>query len=171
MKLFISAPSEQTFFKECVEEIAKERLDTRGYFLKRDEIENKVIASDFPFAFFQESATLSEIEGLRLDVLDAKTLMLIIISALKSYVDNDPENPKAEALHVHYLRLKQELSSVIPFESGDGYLEYLGSKNVRAELLDARVSGSVCLRCGSHDIKSKGKEWQCKVCGKRFRKH
>jgi transposase len=36
---------------------------------------------------------------------------------------------------------------------------------------EARLTGSVCLKCGSHNIKSKGKEWECRDCGKRFRKH
>lgn len=151
---------------------AKERLNPRQYFMKREELEEQVIESDFPYAFFQE-ATLGEIEQLNLDLIDKKTLMWLVIEALKSYVDNmDESNPKCLALHNHYLTLKKALSPEIPFESGDGFAEYLATQTERIELANARETGSVCLACGSHNVRSKSKtEWQCHDCGKRFRKH
>ncbi len=150
---------------------AKERLDDRAYFLKRNEIENSIIASDFPFAFFNsDSCTAKEIEALDIGVINKKTLMLIIIEALKGYVDNESNNPKAEVLHGLYLRLKQELSSEIPFEAGDGYLNYVGLKGQRAELELTRETGSVCPYCLSHNIIKNGNAWQCKNCKKYWRK-
>jgi hypothetical protein len=151
----------------------KERLSEREYFLKRDELENQIIQSGFPFAFFQE-VTLEEIEAIRIGIIDSKTLIFIVIEALKSYVDNELENdPKAVLLHKLYLQLKEELRSILPFQSNceDGFTEYLASKSERTELENARQTGKVCLKCGSHDIVSKGAEWQCRDCGKRFRKH
>lgn len=151
----------------------KERLSEREYFLKRDELENQIIQGGFPYAFFQES-TLEEIENLNIDVLDKKTLMLIVIQALKSYIDNGLENdPKAVLLHKLYLQLKEELRSILPFQSNceDGFTEYLASKSERTEYENARQTGSVCLKCGSHNVRSKGAEWVCLDCNKRFRKH
>jgi len=149
-------------------------LSEREYFLKRDELENQIIQSGFPYAFFQNEASLEEIAAINLDVIDKKTLMLSVISALKGFVDNDMEtDPKAVLLHKLYLQLKEELRSILPLQSEceDGFTEYLASKSERRELENARQTGSVCLNCGSHDIVSKGAEWQCRDCGKRFRKH
>ena len=151
---------------------AKEHLSDRQYFAKRDELENQIIQSGFPYAFFSEEASLDEIEALRLNFIDRKTMMLIIISALKMYVDNELENdPKAQALHRLYLQLKQQLSSEIPFEEGDGFTEYLASKSERSELENTRVSGSICPSCLGHNVHSKGAEFQCFDCKKRWRKH
>ena len=35
---------------------------------------------------------------------------------------------------------------------------------------DARITGKTCIFCGSTEISSKGSEWLCKSCGRRFRK-
>lgn len=150
---------------------AKERLNERQYFMHREELENQVIQSEFSYAFFNEEATLSEVEQLNPSLFDLKTLMLIIISALRMYIDNEQENsPKAVLLHKLYLQLKQQLSAEIPFPEGDGFIDYLASKTERTELEYAREKGNICIQCGSRNIHSKGKEWQCKSCGKRFRK-
>ena len=101
----------------------KEHLNMEQYFLKRNQLESDIIQSDFPYSFFEKEAMLSEIEALNPTQIDKKTLLLIIIQALKTYIDNDMEpDPKCEALHVHYLLLKQELSAEIPFPEGDGFL-------------------------------------------------
>ena len=153
----------------------KERLmNAREYSMKRLVIEEQIIQSGFPFVFFQDEATLSEIEAIKLDVIDKKTLMLCVISALKGYVDNGMETePKAVLLHGLYLQLRNELKAILPFQSDceDGFIEYLASKDERTELEGARESGSICIVCGSHAVSSKGAEWQCRDCGKRFRKH
>src|SRR5208282_205218 len=47
----------------------KERLSEREYFLKRDELENQIIQSGFPYAFFQDDSTVKEIENLNIHVL------------------------------------------------------------------------------------------------------
>jgi hypothetical protein len=152
----------------------KERLSTREFFMRCDDLENQIIQSGFPFVFFQDEASLEEIEAIRLNVISSKTLMLCVISALKGYVDNSMETePKAVLLHSLYLQLKNELKAILPFQSDceDGFIEYLASKNERTELEGARESGSICIVCGSHAVSSKGAEWQCRDCGKRFRKH
>ena len=152
----------------------KERLSTREFFMRCDDLENQIIQSGFPFVFFQDEASLEEIEAIRLNVISSKTLMLCVISALKGYVDNSMETePKAVLLHSLYLQLKNELKAILPFQSDceDGFIEYLASKSERVELENARQTGNVCLVCGSHAVSSKGAEWQCRDCGKRFRKH
>ena len=35
---------------------------------------------------------------------------------------------------------------------------------------EARVTGNICIKCGSHNVHSKGAEWICEN-GHRFRKH
>lgn len=35
---------------------------------------------------------------------------------------------------------------------------------------NARSTGNTCIFCGRNEISSKGAEWLCKTCGKRFRK-
>ena len=150
----------------------KDRLSERQYFAKRDDHENEIIASEFSYAFFNKECTLEEIEQLNSDLIDKKTLMLCVISALRSYVNNEQQDdPKCLLLHCLYLRLKKALNPEIPFEEGDGFLEFVASKGQRAEVEKTRETGTVCLKCGSHNIASKGKEWQCRDCGKRFRKH
>jgi hypothetical protein len=149
----------------------KERLSTRQYFMKRSEIEEDVIGSDFCYAFFENESTLTEIGELEPSLIDAKTLMLCVISALRTYIDNEQENsPKAVLLHKLYLQLKQQLSAEIPFEAGDGFADYVASKTERQEFEEARETGKICIRCGSNNVHSKGAEWCCFDCGKRFRK-
>jgi len=152
----------------------KERLSTREFFMRCDDLENQIIQSGFPFVFFQDEASLEEIEAIRLNVISSKTLMFCVISALKGYVDNSMEtDPKAVLLHGLYLQLRNELKAILPFQSDceDGFIEYLASKDERTELEGARESGSICIVCGSHAVSSKGAEWVCRDCGKRFRKH
>ena len=150
---------------------AKEHLSTRQYFEKRNIIEDEIIQSGFPFAFFEDESTLEEIKQLNPDIIDKKTLMLCVIASLKGYISEERETDvKCLFLHNLYLLLKKQLSSEIPFEAGDGFLEFEGSKGERNELLNARSTGNVCLKCGSHNVHSKGKEWICEN-GHRFRKH
>ncbi len=152
---------------------AKEHLSVKQYFEKRNTIEDEIIINtSFAFSFFDNESTLSQIEQLDPDIIDSKTLMLCVIESLKGYVSQERETDvKCLVLHNLYLRLKKELSSEIPFEEEDGFLEFVASKGQRAELEKTRETGIVCLKCGSHTIASKGAEWQCRDCGKRFRKH
>jgi len=151
---------------------ARERLSTRQYLMKCEEIEEDVIQSVFPYAFFNE-ATLEEIEQLDPTLLDSKTLMLIVISALRGFIDNEQETePKVEALHGFYLRLKNSLCALIPeFPKEDGFVDYLKTKQHRTDLEDARVTGSICIFCEGGDVKSYGNKWFCKSCGRYFSKH
>ena len=68
----------------------KEKLSQNQYLMKIDELENQIIESGFPYGFFNE-ATLEEIEALDPTVFASKILMLIVIEALKGYIDNEQE--------------------------------------------------------------------------------
>lgn len=154
-----------------ISEKARTKLNLHQYFLKREELELKIINSSFPYAFFSET-TLEQIVALDPYLIDKKTLMLIIIESLKSFVDNgDEQNPKCILLHNLYLKLKKELSAEIPFEEDDGFLDYLNARTMREQQQDARFSGSVCIFCGSEDVASYGTMWKCRTCGRSFRKH
>ena len=155
----------------------KERYNTaRPYFELREKIENQIIASEDWVSYFQ-NIDLTELRDFSNNLSlcsshDLKTLMLVTIQALKSFIDNkEEESEKCLVIHELYLKLKTSLSSEIPFPSGDSYEEYLGLRNYREEIENARVSGSICPSCGSHDIKSFGQNWKCRTCGREFRKH
>ena len=152
---------------------AKEHLNTRQYFEKRNAIEDEIIINtSFAYSFFENEATLEEIKQLDPTLFNPKTLMLCVISALKGYISQERETDlKCLVLHNLYLLLKQQLSSEIPFPEGDGFTEYINSKAERLELENTRSTGSVCLACGSHNVHSKGAEFQCFDCEKRWRKH
>lgn len=127
---------------------AKENLSDREYFSKRADIENQIIQSNFPHAFFQES-TIEEIEALNPTLIDEKTLMLVIIQSLRTFIDlKQEDNPKCEMLHVHYLLLNKQLSSEIPdYPEGDGYYEYLNERSQRAKIAEGKQNGTMCPYC------------------------
>jgi translation initiation factor 2 beta subunit (eIF-2beta)/eIF-5 len=140
-----------------------------SYFRLRNEIEDKVISETDFYTLF-ENVPLSEIEN---QTLDPKTLMLIVIEALKQYADNGEElYPKCLLLQNIYLSLKETLSSEIPnYPQEDGFIEYLKTKQHRIDLESARITGSICPFCESTDVKSFGANWKCRKCGREFRKH
>lgn len=155
---------------------AKERFaNPRAYFLMRQREEEKVILSGFGYAFFEES-DLADIQDMQINSkipypFCEKTLMMVLIESLKSYVDAGKEDdPRSIVLHEKYLQLKTKVSAEIPFEEGDGFADYVDSKTERQEFEEARETGKICIRCGSNDVHSKGAEWRCFDCGKRFRK-
>jgi hypothetical protein len=164
-----------------ISEKARDRLGVKEYFALRVQKEKKIILdSGFAFDFFEREATLEEIENLDVSArtiegiaVDKTTLMLCTIQALKSYVGSeDLENPKCEALHGLFLKLKEDLNPEVAFEyEGDDFLAYLDEKELRRQKEEARVMGSVCVFCGSEDVHSYGSMWKCSKCGKHFRKH
>ncbi|MGA2310093.1 MAG: hypothetical protein ABSG57_11180 [Candidatus Bathyarchaeia archaeon] len=153
----------------------------RMYFELRNKIEDDVIASTNWFSYFENDVSYEELsqplqEPLHINFtskLCNKTLMLVVIEALKAYVDNGEElNPKCLLLKNIYLNLKEPLSSQIPnYPQEDGFIDYLKTKQHRIDLEDARITGSVCPHCGGHNIKSYGSNWRCCDCDKEFRKH
>jgi hypothetical protein len=149
----------------------KERIGLRQYLAKCEEIEDEIIQSEFPFAFFQE-ATLEEIEALDPTLFDSKTLMLIIIEALKSFVDNEQENdPKVSALHKIYLALKISLCALIPeFPKEDGFVDYLNSRESKLLAEQLKQTGEKCPYCsGTHIQKYGQKKFKCVSCGHYWR--
>jgi hypothetical protein len=138
----------------------------------RNKIEDDVILSTNWFSYFENDVSLEELNK-PLENFPLKTLMIIIIEGLKQYVDNGSElNSKCLLLRNIYLNLKETLSSQIPFEDGDGFADYLKTKQHRIDLEDARISGELCPFCESTNVKSYDfNKWQCHNCGKFFRKH
>lgn len=151
----------------------KDRYNTeRTYFELRNKIEDGVIATTNWFSYFESEVTLEELSK-PIKNFPLKTLMLIIIEALKQYVDNgEEENPKCLLLKNIYLNLQSSLLSQIPdYPQEDGSIEYLKTKQHRIDLEDCRITGSICHFCNSTDVKSFGANWKCRTCGREFRKH
>jgi hypothetical protein len=149
----------------------KERIGSKQYFNKCEETENEIIASEFPFAFFQE-VTVEEIEQLNPDVIEKTTLMLCIISALKQFFDAEQEdNPKCEALHKIYLELKNALCALIPeFPKDDGFVDYLDSRESKLLAEQLKQTGEKCPYCsGTHIQKYGQKKFKCVSCGHYWR--
>ena len=149
----------------------KERINLKQYLAKCGEIEDSIIQSEFPFAFFQE-ATLEEIEALDPTFFDSKTLLLVIISALRSYVDNEQEDdPKVSALHKIYLKLKNALCALIPeFPKEDAFVDYLDSRESKLLAEQLKQTGEKCPYCsGTHIQKYGQKKFKCVSCGHYWR--
>ncbi|MGD0644110.1 MAG: hypothetical protein ABSA75_04325 [Candidatus Bathyarchaeia archaeon] len=144
----------------------KERIGSKQYFNKCEEIENEKIASEFPFAFFQE-CTVEEIETLDPTIISPMSLMSIIISALRAYVDSEQEDdPKCEALHKIYLELKNALCAEIPFPEGDGFLDYFEGREGKLLVSQLKQLGKQCPKCSSTHIQKYGlKKFHCVDCG------
>lgn len=150
----------------------KDRYNTeRTYFELRSKIETDVIASTNWFSYF-EQIDLTELQNTVLDesVIHNATLALVVIEALKAYIDNGEErNIRCLLLHDLYLSLKNYNSRFTACE--DGFIEFLNTKQHRIDLEDARLTGSICPFCSSTDVKSFGANWKCRTCGREFRKH
>lgn len=104
----------------------------------------------------------------------------ILINAMKQFCDANLENSKeCQILHEYYKLLKAECKNRESLEgfyhSKDAYLDYIENKTANQAqaqaLQSARLTGSVCIHCGSKNVHSKGSEWKCFDCGKRFSKH
>jgi len=105
--------------------------------------------------------------------------IVILNHALASHIDHFEEGkPKTQILHAYYRLLKNEIAHRnLDFYTaiGDGYQEYLEDRTDRLatakELESARQTGSVCIFCGSKNVRSYNSEkWKCYDCGKQFRK-
>ena len=142
----------------------------RSYFELREKTEEDVILSTNWYSYFENEVTLEELSK-PIENFPPKTLMLIIIEALKQYITNNEEkNIRCLLLHDIYLSLKNYDSRFIA-TSEDGFIEFLNTRNHRIDLEDARLTGSVCPFCESTDVKSFGANWKCRTCGREFRKH
>lgn len=145
----------------------KDRYNTeRAYFELRKKVELDVIASENWFSYF-EDVPLEQLNK-PIENFEPKTLMLIIIEALKQYIENGEEkNVRCQLLHGIYLDLKDYNN----LQAEDGFVEFLSQRTHRIDLEDARITGSVCPFCESTDVKSFGANWKCRTCGREFRKH
>jgi hypothetical protein len=154
----------------------KERYNNaRMYFELRERIRENIINSTNWVSWFENEISIQELESFDKDPssFDPKTLMLVVIEALKQYSDlvGEERNVKYSSLHRLYLSLKEKLSSSVPFESEDGFVEYLSLKQHRTDLENARLTGSICPFCESKDVRSYGLNWKCGNCNREFRKH
>jgi hypothetical protein len=155
------------------------------YAQKRNEIETKVIMKDVDwFHYFERDCDYldypSQEDREFIKTLygnDLDSMILIMIEALKGYVDNfEEENPKCKMLHKHYLLLKKEmkLRPNMPYLEGDGFIQYLQDRKKRREtqkkLENARIKGNICIFCEGSNLRSNGNNWYCLDCGKYFRK-
>jgi hypothetical protein len=144
----------------------------RSYFELRNKIEDDVILSTNWYSYFENDVSLEELKQ-PLENFPLKTLMLIVIEALKQYVDNgEEENARCLLLKNIYLNLQSLLVSYIPnYSQTNAFAEYLKGKQHRIDLEDARITGEICPFCSSRDVKSYGANWRCRSCGREFRKH
>jgi hypothetical protein len=154
---------------------AKERLSKpESYFQIKQEVESKYIGTTGFYDFFK-NASLDEIRGMSIDnqapnFRNEAVLLEILINTLMRFVDDEKTlSEKAILINEKY----QTLKTHFPFlpQDGNSLKEYMSFKGQREEVENTRVSGSICPSCLGHNIRSKGKEWQCRSCGKRFRKH
>lgn len=150
-----------------------EHTNENNYFKLRDKVESEVISETDWYSYF-ENVSLEQLEEPLSEDMKSPTLMLVVISALRAYIDNEEEkNARCLLLKNIYLNLKEWASSHIPnYPQEDGFIEYLKAKQHRTDLEDARITGSVCPFCEATDVKSYDfNKWQCRNCGKFFRKH
>jgi hypothetical protein len=104
----------------------------------------------------------------------------ILIFALKQFCENSLETSvQCLTLHEYYILLKNEALSRNSLKDcvspQDSYVEWIKNKSTyqaQAQALQsARLTGSICIFCGSKNVHSKGKEWICWDCKRRFSKH
>lgn len=143
----------------------------RNYFELRNKIEDGVIASTNWFSYF-ENVSYEQLSK-PIENFPLKTLMLIVIEALKQFVDYGEElNPRCLLLRNIYLNLKESLSAEIPnYPQEDGFDQFLSLRNHRIDLEDTRITGKICPSCNSTNTKSYGASWKCNSCFHEWRKH
>jgi len=154
--------------------------DLRGYQLLRTELEEKVILSTNWLAYFLENTTTDiPIEDLKtLDDSSLLTFHQITIEFLKKLIDgNQEKEPLGESLcdyvRTIYSDTKAECETRFPeFPKGDGFADYLDTREQREGKSEARKTGAYCIFCGadSKNIRKNGDKWKCDFCGKQFRK-
>lgn len=163
---------------------ARQKLSAEGYFNKRKSIRQDIIENSNWLAFWQSRDVASPSEE------DVKTVAhlsdrgladyyLLIMETLKQFVDADLETSDlAEKLHQYQLLLKQEINSrsTMPkLSEQDGFLDWIQNKQAHKkhehQIADARVTGEICIHCGSKNVGSNGNMWTCRDCKRSFRKH
>jgi len=148
----------------------------RGYFALRAEIEAKIILETAWLGFWQNCEFLEEpLENLA-DFRDSELLTLnqILVQSLKAFIDAHEENNTiCLMLRAMHEETVSDIRRRFPNElgNGDGFLDYLNSRSESEHAESYRSSGEKCINCGSKNVHSKGAEWKCFDCGKRFSKH
>ena len=158
---------------------AKEHLaNVRDYASLRTKKEEEIIRTTNWTAFFDSCSWINEPMEDPSKYSDSTLicLELIIIQALKGYVDSrDENNPNCQTLYGHYKALKIELCKRgVVDDTNDSYQTYLKDRDAREEktnLLErTRYTGEMCPYCYSTEVKADGNSWRCKKCGKYWRK-
>jgi transposase-like protein len=159
----------------------KSQLSPDAYFSKRGQEEKNVCTTDNFIKFFEEVGQPSQqdIDSMpKLDDCDLEKYHIIIFRTLIGLTDEDLGNtPPCQNLHEYYKLTRQELCNRgLMRDLGDAFVEYCQNKGQiqqhKAQIQNARKTGSICVFCGSTNVRSYNKEqWKCYSCGKRFRKH
>lgn len=76
------------------------------------------------------------------------------------------EDPKAKLIFETYSYLKNHLKSRFP----EIYAEYRAKIEDYLEKSSKKQARPSCVECGSKQLVSRGAEWQCKKCYRRFTK-
>ena len=107
--------------------------------------------------------------------------MIVLSASLHQFVDRElQDSEQAQTLHQIYKALKSEIEKRPQLNElhnkPDSFLDYIENKDFikqhEEQLSKARVTGSICIHCGSINVRSyNSQEWKCHSCGKRFRKH
>jgi hypothetical protein len=148
--------------------------NTSGYFKFRAELETKVILETSWLSFWQNCTFLDEpLENLGLFTdSDLLTLNQVLVESLKDFVDAHQENNEiCRKLRTMHETTFANLRTRFPeLRDGDGFQEYLESREESEHREDYRVSGKRCIHCGSESVRSNGNHWQCDSCKRGFRK-
>lgn len=148
--------------------------DNRAYFLKRAEIEERILKETNWLAYFLDNVQDPELEDPKtLDDSDLLTIHQVFIEILKKSIDAHQENePMCTKVLALYRKSKTELETrFADYPREDGFEDYLEARTQREGRSDARKTGEFCIFCGSEKIRSNGDKWQCRNCKKLFRKH
>lgn len=104
----------------------------------------------------------------------------ILIYALREFSEMGLETSfECLMLHEYYKLLKTEAKNRVSLKEfispQDSYVEWCKNKTTNQaqtqQLAHTRLTGKVCVHCGSLNVKSNGNMWTCRDCKKSFRKH
>lgn len=161
--------------------VRRDRYSAEAYFTKREKLRNKIINGSW-LRFWEKASwlkipTKSEIEELTNYRL--MTYYHVVCVSLKELLECKLESSEqAKILHKWYLLMKQEINSrknLPKMPKSDSFIIDLETRNKRQKLAKklekARVTGNICIHCGSTNVIGWGDKWKCKDCGRYFRKH
>jgi hypothetical protein len=155
------------------------------YFKRCDEVEAKIVSGSenlvgFWLAYPLKNPTSEEIENARkMNSSDVAKFFVLLGNSLKQLILADLEtDPKTLALYEYYLLLLNEIRTrldLAELPQQDGFLDLVSNKStykaIQQQVEQARETGSLCVHCGSQNVRSHGDKWLCLDCKRKFRKH